>query len=215
MVNFGLEKVKDLLCYYISAQEGYEIPERILKLTDRVAERYGVKVRHIDMRRYDEEAQIVMELSNNSILDNWGYSPVTDAEAQAMAKDLKQIVQPECVLLAEDRSGRTIGFAIALPDINILLKNMNGRLLPFGWLKLLRGLPKLQSYRMFALGVLPEYHGKGIDALIYRGLYESLFTPELWMEINYVLEDNVPMNNAIRKLNAKPMRRYRVYQMAI
>jgi hypothetical protein len=51
--------------------------------------------------------------------------------------------------------------------------------------------------------------------LIYRGLYESLFTPDLWMEINYVLEDNVPMNNAIRKLNAKPMRRYRIYQMEI
>jgi GNAT superfamily N-acetyltransferase len=215
MTAFGLEKVKDLLCYYISAQEGYEIPTRILKLTDRVAERYGVTVRQIDMRRYDEEVQIVMELSNVSILDNWGYSPVTEAEAQAVARDLKQIVQPEGVLFAEDAQGRAIGFAVALPDVNVLLKGLNGRLLPFGWLKLLRGLPKLHSYRMFALGVLPEYHGKGIDALIYRGLYESLFTPDLWMEINYVLEDNVPMNNAIRKLNAKPMRRYRIYQMEI
>jgi GNAT superfamily N-acetyltransferase len=215
LTAFGLGKVKDLLCYYISAREGYQIPERILKLTDRVAERYGVTVRQMDMRRYDEEVQIVMELSNLSILDNWGYSPVTEAEAQAVARDLKQIVQSEGVLFAEDTQGRTIGFAVALPDVNVLLKGLNGRLLPFGWLKLLRGLPKLRSYRMFALGVLPEYHGKGIDALIYRGLYESLFTPDLWMEINYVLEDNVPMNNAIRKLNAKPMRRYRIYQMEI
>lgn len=215
MTGFGLEKVKDLLCYYISALEGYLIPQRILKLTDRVAERYGVSIRQMDMRRYDEEVQIVIELSNISILDNWGYSPVTEAEARAVAKDLKQIVRPEGVLFAEDDQGRAIGFAIALPDINILLKGLNGRLLPFGWLKLLRGLPRLNSYRMFALGVLPEYHGKGIDALIYRGLYESLFTPDLWMEINYVLEDNVPMNNAIRKLDAKPMRRYRIYQMTI
>jgi GNAT superfamily N-acetyltransferase len=215
MTSYGLGKVKDLLCYYISAREGYQIPERILKLTDRVAERYEVTVRQMDMHRYDEEVQIVIELSNISILDNWGYSPVTEPEAQAMAKDLKQIVRPEGVLFAEDLHGKAIGFAVALPDVNVLLKGLNGRLLPLGWLKLLRGIPRLHSYRMFALGVLPEYHGKGIDALIYRGLYESLFTPDLWMEINYVLEDNVSMNNAIRKLNAKPMRRYRIYQMPI
>ena len=212
MQAFGLEKVKDLLCYSISAKDGYQIPERILKLTDRIAERYGVTVRQMDMGRYDEEVQIVMDLSNISILDNWGYSPVTDTEAQAVARDLKQIVRPEGVLFAEDSRGRAIGFAIALPDVNVLLKGLNGRLLPFGWLKLLRGLPRLRSYRMFALGVVPEYHGRGIDALIYRGLYESLFTPDIWMEINYVLEDNVPMNNAIRKLGAAPMRRYRIYQ---
>jgi GNAT superfamily N-acetyltransferase len=215
MTSFGLEKVRDLLCYYISAREGYEIPERILTLTDRVAERYGVTVRQLDMHKYDQEAQMIMELSNISILENWGYSPVTEAEAQAVARDLKQIVQPAGVLFAEDAQGRVIGFAIALPDVNVLLKGLNGRLLPFGWLRLLRGLPRLRSYRMFALGVLPEYHGKGIDSLIYRGLYESLYTPETWIEINYVLEDNVPMNNAIRKLNAKPMRRYRIYEMSL
>lgn len=71
---------------------------------------------------------------------------------------------------------------------------------------------RLKSYRMFALGVIPEYHGLGIDSLIYRALYEFLYTPEIWMEINYVLEDNYPMKNAIHKLNAKPLRRYRIYQ---
>ena len=79
-------------------------------------------------------------------------------------------------------------------------------------MKLLLGIPRLKSYRMFALGVIPEYHGRGIDSLIYRALYESLFSPDIWMEINYVLEDNVHMNNAIHKLLAKPLRRYRIYQ---
>ncbi|MBN1266121.1 MAG: GNAT family N-acetyltransferase [Anaerolineales bacterium] len=212
MVASGLAKVKDLLCYYISGKEGYQIPERILTLTDTVANRYGVRIRQLDMSRYEEEVQNFLDLSNNSIIDNWGYSPVTDAEAAAMAHDLKQILQPKGVVFAVDAENTPIGFAIALPDMNILLKDMNGRLLPFGWLKLLRGLPRLKSYRMFALGVIPEYHGKGIDSLLYRALYENLFTPDLWMEINYVLENNTPMNNAIRKLNAKPLRRYRIYQ---
>jgi GNAT superfamily N-acetyltransferase len=215
LIAFGLQKVKDLLCYYISGGERYRVPERILTLTDAVAERYGVHVRQIDMHRYEQEVQNIVELSNSTIIDNWGYSPVTEVEVQAMARDMKPIIQPKGVLFAEDASGRPIGFAIALPDVNVLLKGLNGRMLPFGWAKLLFGLPHLHNYRMFALGVIPEYHGRGVDSLIYRALYESLYTPNIWMEINYVLEDNVPMNNAIRKLNAKPLRRYRVYEMAI
>ncbi|MBN1304494.1 MAG: GNAT family N-acetyltransferase [Anaerolineales bacterium] len=211
----GLEKVKDLLCWYISAQEGYQIPERILTLTDTIAKRYGVRIRQVDMKHYDREVQSFLEMSNTSILDNWGYSPVTEAESQAVARDLRMILQPKGCLFAEDASGRPIGFALALPDINTLLKGLDGRLLPFTLPKLLWELPRLKRYRMFALGVIPEYQGKAVDSLLYRALYESLFTEELWMEINYVLEDNWPMINAIKKLNATPLRRYRIYQQAI
>jgi GNAT superfamily N-acetyltransferase len=128
---------------------------------------------------------------------------------------MKPIIHPKGVLFAEDREGHPIGLAIALPNVNVLLKGLNGRLFPFGWIKLLWGLPRLHNYRMFALGVIPEYHGKGIDSLIYRALHEALYTPDIWMEINYVLEDNVPMTNSIHKLNAKPLRRYRIYEMNI
>jgi GNAT superfamily N-acetyltransferase len=212
---FNLQKVKDLLVYYISVKEGYTIPDRIMTLTDGVAKRYGVRIRQVDMKKYDEDVQKVIDLSNKSLIDNWGYTQVTREEAEAVARDLKPIIQPKGVLFAEDPQGRPIGFAIALPDVNKLLKGLNGHLFPFGWIKLLSGLPKLKSYRLFALGVIPEYHGKGIDSLIYRAICESLNTPDTWMEINYVLEDNVPMNNAIHKLNAKPMRKYRVYQKEI
>ena len=137
---------------------------------------------------------------------------MTKEEAEAVARDLKPVIQPKGVIFAEDPEGTPIGFAITIPDINRLLKGLNGRLFPFGWFRLLTGISKLRNYRLFALGVVPEYHGKGIDSLLYRSLYESLYTPEMWMEINYVLEDNAPMNNAINKLNAKPLRRYRVYE---
>ncbi len=215
LTAFGLKKVKDLLCWYVSAAEGYDIPQRILQLTDAVANRYGIRVRPIDMRQYEQEVRLIVELSNASIIDNWGYSPVTEAEVQATARDLKPVIQPKGVLFAEDARGRPVGFAIAIPDVNHLLKGLNGSLLPFGWIKLLTGIPRLQRYRMFALGVIPEYQGKAVDSLLYRALYESLYTPETWMEINYVLEDNVPMINAIRKLGAIPLRRYRVYEMRI
>ena len=213
--TYGFHKIKDLLVYVIDARENYRIPERILTLTDRVSERYGIRTRPLDMQQYDREVASFLDLSNQSLADNWGYAPVTPAEAAAMAKDLKSVLHPKAVIFAEDREGRAVGFGLALPDVNQLLKGINGRLLPVGWFKLLTGLPKLTHYRMFALGVIPEYQGKAIDSLIYRALYESIFSPDLRMEINYVLEDNAPMNNAIIKLGARPLRRYRIFEKAI
>jgi GNAT superfamily N-acetyltransferase len=212
---YGLEKVKDLLVYIIDAKEGYQIPERILNLTDRVAERYGVRVRPIDLKHFEREIEIINELSNLSLDNNWGYAPVTEAEVRGMARDLRPVIHTKAVLFAEDRAGKPIGFAIAIPDVNVIFKDLNGSLFPLGWIKLLWRLPRLTQYRMFALGVVPEYHGKAIDSLLYRALYESCYSNTLRMEINYVLEDNAPMNNAILKLGAKPLRRYRVYQMKI
>lgn len=215
LASYGLSKVKDLLCYYISGREGYRIPDRILTLTDRVRRRNGVKIRQVNMKRYEEDVQHVIDISNHSLINNWGYAPVTQDEADALARDLKQVIRPEGVIFAENPEGRPIAFIIALPDINLILKNLNGRLLPFGWLKLLRGLPRLKSWRVFALAVVPEYQGKGVDSLIYRALYDSLFSKDIWMEINYVLEDNDPMNNAISKLDAKPLRKYRIYETGL
>lgn len=212
---FQLEKVKDLLCYSISAREGYQIPQRILTLTDAVKKRFGITIREVNMKRYEEEISNIIELSNQTLIHNWGYSPVTDAEARAMARDMKNIIQPKGVIFAQDSQGKLIGFAIVLPDINVLLRGLNGNLFPLGWLKLLWNIPRLNHYRMFALGVIPEYHGKGIDSLLYRALYEKLYSPDFFMEINYVLEDNAPMNNAIKKLGAKPFRRYRIYEKNI
>jgi ribosomal protein S18 acetylase RimI-like enzyme len=167
------------------------------------------------MKHYDEEVKIIIELANSTIIDNWGFSPVTEAEVRAMAHDMKPVLQPKGVLFAEDSDGKPIGFAITLPDVNTLLKGLNGYLFPFGFLKLLTGIPRLRRYRMFALGVIPEYQGKAVDSLLYRAMHETLYSSDTWMEINYVLEDNWPMINAIKKLGCTPLRRYRVYEMKI
>lgn len=215
LTAFGLQKARDLLVYYIDCREGYRFPERFLTFTDKIAARYGVTVRMVNMNRLEEEVDLFVRLANASIADNWGYYPVTEAEGKAMARDMKQIVQARGLLIAEDGTGKPCGFAMSLPDVNMLLRGLNGRLLPFGWLKLLWGIPRLRQYRMWALGVTPEYFGKGIDTLLYRKTYEALYTPATRLEINYVLEDNDRMNNALLKLEAKPLRRYRVYEKPI
>jgi ribosomal protein S18 acetylase RimI-like enzyme len=215
LVAFGLNKAKDLLAYYIDQREGYAIPARYLQLTDAVRQRYGVSVRHVDMKRLEDEVEVIVEVANASLADNWGYYPVSQAEGRAMARDLKQVISARDVVIAQDGEGRAVGFAMAIPDINTLLRGLNGRLLPFGWLKLLVGLRRIRQVRLWAIGVVPEYQGKAVDALLYRALYEAL-SPEVdRVEVNYVLEDNVRMNNALRALGVKPLRRYRVYEMEI
>ena len=212
---FGMKKEKDLIVYYIDASEGYQIPERILTLTDKVQKRYGVKVRPVNMKNLEADVVTIVNLANASIADNWGFYPVTDAEGRVMAKDMKMIVNPKALLIAEDSAGKPIGFAMSLPDVNKLIKGLNGRLFPFGIFKLLFGLKRVNQYRMWALGVIPEYQGRAIDTLLYRATYEALCTKKIRLEINYVLEDNDRMNNALYKLGVKPLRRYRIYNKSI
>ena len=213
--TFGLKKVKDLMVYIIDAGEGYRVPERYLTLTAKIENRFGVSVRPVDMHNLEEDVIIIMSIANQSIADNWGFYPVTEAESRAMARDLKQIVNPKAVLIAENKNHKPIGFAISLPDINLIIKDFKGYLLPFNWLKLFFGLKKINQYRMWALGVLPEYQGKAIDTLLYKKTYEAIYNPSVRVEINYVLEDNQRMNNALMRLGVKPLRRYRVYEMPI
>jgi ribosomal protein S18 acetylase RimI-like enzyme len=212
---FGLGKAIDLIAYVGDMAQGYQFPERYLKLTGVIQSRYGVTVRPVNMDNLETEVMTIVELSNRSIKENWGYYPVTPEEARAMAHDLKAIVNPDALLIAEDQQGQPIGFALSLPDVNTILKGLNGRLFPFGWLKLLFGLKKIRQYRMWGLGVVPEYQGKAIDTLLYKATYEALKDRKVRMEINYVLEDNHRMNNALLKLGVEPIRRYRVYEMAI
>jgi len=213
---YGFEKVKDLLVYVADRAEGYSIPERYLRVTDRVAQRYGIRVRGVDMKQLERDVALIIDVTNTSLAGNWGFYPVTDEEAHAIARDMRQIILPESVLIAETQDGTPVGFSIPLPDINMILRGIpGGRMLPFGWLKLLVGIPRIKQYRLWALGVMPEYHGKGVDALLYRRTWEVLAPRGVRVEVNYVLEDNVPMNNALRKLGVRDLRRYRVYQRGI
>jgi len=212
---FGLRKAKDLLCWEISVPEGYRIPDRILKLTDAVAQRQKLHMRSIDFSRFEKEVEFFARLSLETLAGNWGISPITDEEIAALARDLRPALTKECVLFATNERGEDVGFALSIPDVNVILKRTRGRMLPFGWAALLLGIPRLRRYRMFALGVAAAYQGKGVDALLYREMWERMAGPEVSMEVNYVLEDNAAMVNAITKLGARPSRRYRVYETAI
>ena len=173
-----------------------------------------MRVRTVNMKELAQEVKIIVDLANRSLAHNWGYAPVTDAEAADMARSLKLILDPTVVFIAE-AEGTPIGFSIAFPDVNELLRGLNGRLFPFGIFKLFFDLKRVKSYRMWALGIVPEYQRRGIDTLLYVKTYQALKPRGARLEANYVLEDNYAMKDAIIKLDLALVRRYRIYEMPL
>jgi hypothetical protein len=213
--SFGMEKIKDLLVYELNYSEKYKFPERILKLTDQISNRGGVSIRSVSKRNLKEDVRIILELANQSVGHHWGYVPVTDKEAHEIANSMKMIIDPDIVMIAEVDK-KPIGFLIVLPDINSIIKGLDGRLFPYGFFKLLFGLKKIKNYRVWAMGIIPTYQKKAIDTLFYRRLYEILSLKDIKkIEANYVLEDNMAMNNPILKMGFHHSKTYRVYELEI
>jgi len=208
----GLLKAKDLLAF---ESTGTVLPERLVAATNLVEKRYSVATRTVDMRRFPAEVELVKRLFNTSWRDNWGAVALDDAEIAYLAGQLKPVVVPELVVFAEHR-GEPIGFAAAIPDMNAALRaNPSGRLFP-GLLKVLWASRRITRLRVMLLGVLPEWQGKAIDALLYRRIWENGRARGYdWAEAGWVLEDNHAMKNGLLRMGFRAYKTYRVYERAI
>ncbi len=215
MNSLGYAKVKDLLAYEASNDEGYILPKRFEDLIGKIMERSpGVSARPLSMKDLDREADAIWRISNIAYKDNWGYVPVNRAELGDMLRRLKPIADPEAVWFLEDK-GNPVGYALGFPDLNVVLKKIGGKMFPFGFLKLLLGIKKVRDYRLFGLAILPEYHNKGLDVLLYRNICRALQHRIRRMEANYILEDNMNIRNALEKLDMSLVKIYRVFEKAI
>lgn len=204
----GFTPVKDLLAYQGS---GMSLPERLVRATRLLARRYDITVRPLDLKRFAAEVDLVKKLYNDAWEQNWGFVPMTDAEIDHLAKEFRPVVVPDLVLFAE-RDGQPIGFALALPDLNVALKaNPSGRLFP-GIVKMLWAMRKIDRIRVLLLGTTPEWRGRGVDALLYaevwkRGNAKGYY----WAEAGWVLEDNAAMKNGLLRMGFEVYKTYRLY----
>jgi GNAT superfamily N-acetyltransferase len=210
--RYGFQKAKDLIAFWGG---GEAPPERFLRASQIVAQRLGVTLRSLDMKRFHEEVELVKALFNEAWEQNWGYVPMTDAELDHLAKQLKPIIVPELIVFAEVQ-GRVVGFGVAIPDFNVALKhNPSGRLFP-GILKILWHSRKIDRARIPLLGTVREYRGKGIDALLYHWIWtKSVARGMTQGEAGWILEDNAPMINGLTRLGFRPYKTYRVYDKAL
>jgi len=187
-------------------------PERIVRVAEKLAARKGVVVRTLDMKRFDEEVEKIRYVYNKAWEKNWGFVPMTEAEIEHMAKELKQGVKPELVLIAE-AGDEPVGFAMALLDYNYAIRHANGRLFPFGLLKILWHIRKIDRIRVLTLGLVPEYRRTGIDQLMYLRLFQGSNKLGIkFGEFSWILEDNMPMRQALEKIGCRVYKRYRIYE---
>jgi GNAT superfamily N-acetyltransferase len=210
----GYGKVKDLYAWYLSAL--IDLPERIVKIAERTMKRERITIRPLNMKRLFEDAAILKDLYNKIWEKNWGFVPMTDAEFNYQVKKLKDIVWPDFVVFAEV-DGKAIGFNLVVPDVNQVLHKMDGELFslktPFALLTFLLNIGKIDDTREMAMGVLPEYRKKGLEAILYL---EALKTGKKRKikggELSWTLEDNEGINNGIAAMGGKIIKKYRIYE---
>ena len=213
--DLGYKKVRDLFAFEGDAKQGYRMPERFIRFREKLlARRPQIRIRRIDMRHLNRDAEAIWRISNQAIRSNWGWVPYDREELKSTIKKLKPIADPDAIWLVED-AGQAVGHCLGFPDINIILRQIGGRLLPFGFLTLLWKRRRLQDFRLFGLAVLPEYQNLGIDVLLYMSLFEALAPRGVRLEASYVLEDNSSMINALLKLGLKQTKTYRIYEKAL
>jgi GNAT superfamily N-acetyltransferase len=206
----GWEKAKDLLAYWLTSDAP---PDRLVRGVERMTKRIeGLEVRQLDLKKLDQEVEVVKEVYNAAWERNWGFAPLTDAEIRHLAKDLKPIVDERFALIAEVK-GEPVGFALALPDYNQALRHLDGRLFPFGILKLLWYRRKIDRLRVFTLGLKPEYHRMGIDALFYLTIFHNGLGAGInKAEASWILEDNWGMRRGLERMGGHVYKTYRVYR---
>ena len=210
----GFRKAMDLYAYYGDANE-QQIPERIARGIALCQRRYKFRVRPIDLSRFDEELRQIHTVYTQAWEQNWGAVAMTRNEFDHLAAQFKSVIDPDLCLIAEVGT-EVAGFSLALPDFNQVLIRLNGRLFPFGILKLLWYRRKIDMIRVLTMGTIKKFRHMGIDSCFYYETWKRASSKGMHRgEMSWILEDNAPMNNALRNLGLKVYKRYRLYDRSL
>ena len=215
----GFGKAMDVLMWELrmgELKEGEKFDPSIHEAAEKALHDEGITIRNMRKREMAGEVRRFMDVYNEAWGDNWGFVPITDAEVEFQAKNLKQVIDEEWTFMAE-KDGEVVGAALTLPDINQVLAGMNGRLLPFGWAKFLLGKRKIDRLRVFALGVKHDYRHTGVAAGLYLEHIKMAALPDKihWGEMGWILETNKPMNRAMEGMGGKIIKKYRLYERSL
>ena len=209
----GYRKEQDLLAYeFLSNQD---VRPAIDRIADSVMAGGQFRVRTVDPRRFWQEVAIVRTMYNSAWERNWGFIPIDADEFTWRAKALRQIIDPRFALFMEARRGDAFepaAFALAVPDVNEILRGLKGRLTPLALLRLARGLRRVTTIRFLLLGVVEGYRKRGLEAVLIREVHTRAARFGLRRaELSWVLEDNLVMNRTIRKAGGRHYKTYRVF----
>jgi GNAT superfamily N-acetyltransferase len=215
ILDAGFRKEKDMYAWLLHNKD--VTTPKLERGQELVRRRFNVTVRDVDFKRLDSEMLLLEDLYNRSWEKNWGAVAMTDPEFRAMAKDLAQVIGKfKNLAVVAEKDGVPVGFALCLPDLNqVLIRNRGGGLLGAAW-HMMTGMKRVDLVRIMVLGVLPEYRGKGIDAVMYWETLQRAARHGVFLgEASWVLEDNTMMNHGLKLMQADPYKTYRVFDRAL
>jgi len=210
----GYSKAKDLLAYHIAPD--FDAPRVMLHLAEKAA--HQVRVRCLRRKQLKQELEVLRDIFNDAWFNNWGFVPFTEAEFADIGELLTLLVDDDFVQIAEI-DDRPVAMMVVLPNINEIIRDLNGRLLPFGWLKLLWRLKVRYptTARVPLMGVRREYHhtwlGPALAFMVIDAARQGVLRRGIRdVEMSWILEDNDGMRNIIETLGGKAYKRYRIYE---
>jgi hypothetical protein len=211
--NCGFTKAKDWYAWWFA--DPSKAAAHLRRLATRLKTRWPVTIRPANLKNLREESRRLRQIFNQAWEKNWGFVPFTEAEIEFMTEELKPLIVPEFAWIAEI-GNEPVGFTLCLPDINVVLRDLNGRLtrlgLPIGLIKLLRYKKRIRKARLIALGVVEKYRRTGIaEMLVLRVMEETMIKRGMTGELSMTLEDNYMINRFLGAIGATRYKTYRIY----
>ncbi len=213
--TYGFTKVQDMVAFWGHMNMITGLDKKMAFIIEECQRRFDVKLRRLDAKHFDRDVRLFLDIYNRSLVGTWGFVPISAAEITAMASGLKMLIVPEMTAIAEIE-GKAVGGVFGLLDYNPRIKEIGGRLFPFGFLKLLFNRRGLKRVRLISTNVIPEYQKWGVGLLIV-----SQFVPECraWgieeAEFSWVLESNTLSYGTLKRGGAKITKTYRIFDYEI
>jgi hypothetical protein len=214
----GYAKAMDVYAYIVDLAERLRnAPPKVFSVAEKAAQKEGIRVRKVDIRHLDQEVALIKQVYNRAWERNWGFVPMTEAEIDHLANGMKPLLDPNLLFIAEASDGTPVGVSIAFPDIHQALRwSGGGHMWPFGLLRFMWQRRKVNQCRLLIMGMLPEYRGRGADAIFYvETARAALAHGYKRMEASWILESNTMMNLILKRLGAIPYKTYRIYEKVL
>jgi GNAT superfamily N-acetyltransferase len=213
----GFTKITDFYAWWFP--DATRAIPRLRRLAGKFARRNLVTIRTGNLKNIREESRRLREIYNQAWAHNWGFVPFSESEIEYMTKELKPIVDPEWTLIAE-AEGKPVGFILGVPDINVALQKIDGRLtrfgFPIGLTKLLYHKSKIRKARLIALGVIEQYRRAGVaEMLVLRVMEEGMAKRGFSFELSMTLEQNYMINRFLEAIGATRYKTYRIYRRSL
>ncbi|KJR43496.1 DNA-binding protein [Candidatus Magnetoovum chiemensis] len=213
MESYGMIKSKDLYAYIVDVPDTF--PDKVDRVANIALKRNNITVRNVSIKALKQELMLFKDIYNESWKDNWGFIALIDEELEALAAQLKPVIVPELMLIAEN-NGEPVGFLGLLPDFNYVLRKMRGSLNPITILKALYYSRKIKDIRLLLFGIKPQFRTKGVDALLIREIFKRTWKAGYKRsEFSWILEDNTPIQMIIKMVGGRLYKTYRIYEKKI